>query len=87
MVKGTISKLLTEEVNLKSTKVKEKIIELIQQGSARRVIIKKDNKILLELPLVIGLGSASAAILLHAPLTAVLAITALTSNVKIVIHR
>ena len=71
----------------KAISLKEKVKEIIEEGSARRVIIQKDGRTLLEFPLAIGLGGAAAAILIHAPLTAVGAIAALVTDVQIIIER
>ena len=87
MLKKVKSKFTPEEINLKGSKLKKKIIDLIQEGTARHIVIKREGKSLLEIPLTIGLGSATAAILINAPLTAIIAITAMTSNVKIEVYR
>ena len=76
-----------EHMKVKGNQLKEKIREIIEEGTARRVIIQKDGRTLLEFPLAIGLGGAAAAILLHAPLTAVGAIAALVTDVQIIIER
>ena len=87
MVKKINFRMVSDKIPLKSSKLRKKVADLIEEGSARRILVKKGKRTLLEIPLVIGLGSASAAILLHAPLTAILAITALSSNVSIVVCR
>ena len=76
-----------EKIKVKGNELKEKVREIIEEGSARRLIIQKDGRTLLEFPLAIGLGGAAAAILIHAPLTAVGAIAALVTDVQIVIER
>lgn len=76
-----------ENIKVKSGQLKDKVREIIEEGTARRVIIQKDGRTLLEFPLAIGLGGAAAAILLHAPLTAVGAIAALVTDVQIIIER
>ena len=76
-----------ENIKVKSGQLKDKVREIIEEGTARRVIIQKDGKTLLEFPLAIGLGGAAAAILLHAPLTAVGASAALVTDVQIIIER
>ena len=76
-----------EHMKVKGNQLKEKVREIIEEGTARRVIIQKDGRTLLEFPLAIGLGGAAAAILLHAPLTAVGAIAALVTDVQIIIER
>lgn len=76
-----------QNIKVKGSQLKEKVKEIIEEGTARRVIIQKDGRTLLELPLSIGLGGAAAAILIHAPLTAVGAIAALATDVQIVVER
>ncbi len=76
-----------EQIKVKGNQLKEKVREIIEEGTARRVIIQKDDRVLLEFPLAIGIGGAAAAILLHAPLTAVGAIAALVTDVQIIIER
>ncbi len=81
------SQISFEKIKVKGAQLKEKVKEIIEEGSARRVIIQKDGRTLLEFPLAIGLGGAAAAILIHAPLTAVGAIAALATDVQIIIER
>ena len=81
------SNISFESIKVKGNQLKEKVREIIEEGSARRVIIQKDGRTLLEFPLAIGLGGAAAAILIHAPLTAVGAIAALVTDVQIIIER
>jgi len=76
-----------EKIKVKGNQLKDKVKEIIEEGSARRVIIQKDGRTLLEFPLSVGLGGAAAAILIHAPLTAVGAIAALVTDVQIIIER
>lgn len=76
-----------EHIKVKGNQLKDKIKEIIEEGSARRIIIQKDGKTLLEFPLAIGIGGAAAAILLHAPLAAVGAIAALATDVQVIIER
>ncbi|MFK7847979.1 MAG: DUF4342 domain-containing protein [Rhodothermales bacterium] len=81
------SHLSFENIKVKGNQLKEKVKEIIEEGSARRIIIQKDGKTLLEFPLAIGLGGAAAAILIHAPLTAVGLIAALATDVQIIVER
>ncbi len=79
--------LTFQNIKVKGSQLKEKVKEIIEEGTARRVIIQKDGRTLLELPLSVGLGGAAAAILIHAPLTAVGAIAALVTDVQIIVER
>ena len=76
-----------QKIKVKGSQLKAKVKEIIEEGTARRVIIQKDGRILLELPLSVGIGGAAAAILIHAPLTAVGAIAALVTDVQIIVER
>lgn len=87
MSESTDNNISFESIKVKGNQLKEKVKEIIEEGSARRVIIQKDDRTLLEFPLAIGIGGAAAAILLHAPLTAVGAIAALVTDVQIIIER
>lgn len=81
------SRLSREEIFVKGNVLKEKVFDLILEGTARHILIVKEDRTLLDIPLMLGIGSTAAAILLHAPLTAILAITALTADIKIVIYK
>ena len=79
--------IFLEKIRLKGSQLKEQILALIAEGAARRVLVQKDGKTLLEIPLTVGVGGAAAAILIHAPLTAIGAIVALATDVQVVIER
>ncbi|MFQ5571847.1 MAG: DUF4342 domain-containing protein, partial [Rhodothermales bacterium] len=53
-----------QEIKVKGSHLVEKVREIIEEGNARRVIIQKDERILLEFPLSVGVGGATAALLL-----------------------
>jgi hypothetical protein len=80
-------KITFQNIKVKGSQLKEKVKEIIEEGTARRVIIEKDGRTLLEFPLTVGIGGAAAAILIHAPLTAVGAIAALVTDVHIIVER
>jgi len=78
----------TEELSVAGSQLLERIQELIQQGNIRRLIIKDQHgRILLEVPLTLGVvGSAS--VVIFAPFLAVVgAIAALVVRVDIVVER
>ena len=68
---------------LRSALIQEKIADLLKQGSFQKVEIKKGKRTIIKVPLTVGIGSATAAILLNAPLTAVAAIVAMSNDVSI----
>ncbi|MDA1029283.1 MAG: DUF4342 domain-containing protein [Bacteroidetes bacterium] len=76
-----------EELKVRGSHLVDKVKELIEEGSARRLLIRKDNRTLLEIPLSVGVGGATAAIFLLPTLAAVGALAALVSDVDIVIER
>ncbi len=76
-----------EEVRVKGSQLIDKVREIIDEGSAKRLIIKKDERVLMELPLSFGVGGAAAAVLLAPSLAAVGAIAALVTDVSILIER
>lgn len=72
-----------EEFQVKSNELIEKIRELIQEGNARRIIIKQKNKIFLEIPVTV----AGASLVLAPFLTALGLAAALFSNSTIEVIR
>jgi hypothetical protein len=76
-----------EEIKVKGNQLVAKVREIIEDGNARRIIIKKEDRILLEFPLSIGMGGAAAALLLAPTLAAVGALAALVTDVHIMIER
>ncbi len=76
-----------EEFKVKGNQVVDKVKELIQEGNARSVSIRKDGRVLLEFPLSVGVGGATAAIFIAPILAAVGAMAALVSDVEVVVER
>ena len=76
-----------EEMKVKGNQLVDKVKEVIEEGNARRLLIRKDGKTLLEIPLSVGVGGATAAVFLLPTLAAVGALAALVSDVEIVIER
>ncbi len=73
-----------EEFSVKGEEVVKKVKEIIREGNVRRIIIKeKKGKVLIELPLTIGVVGA----LLAPPLAAVGAIAALITECTIAVER
>lgn len=84
---GTDKKISFEEIKVKGNQLVDKVKELIHEGNARRVTIKKDERTLLEFPLSVGVGGATAAIMFTPVLAAVGALAALVSDVDVIIER
>ena len=80
-------KISMEEIKVKGSQLVDKIKEIIEEGNARRVSIRKDGRTLLEFPLTVGVGGATAAIFFTPVFAAVGALAALVSDVEIGIER
>ena len=76
-----------EEIKLKGGQVLDKVKEVIEEGDARRVSLHKDGRTLIEFPLTVGVGGATAAIFLAPTLAAIGAIAALVTDVELRIER
>jgi hypothetical protein len=76
-----------QEFKLKGGQVLDKVKEIIEDGNARRVIIRSGDRTLLEFPLAVGVGGAAAALLLAPTLAAIGAIAALLTDVSIIVER
>lgn len=77
-------KVRTEEFRVEGEKVVEKIKELLHEGNIRRVILKdKDGRILIEIPLTIGVVGA----ILLPVWAAIGAIAALAAELTIVVEK
>ena len=81
------TRVTIEKLKLKGGQVLDKVKEVIEEGDARRVSLHKDGRTLIEFPLTIGVGGATAAIFLAPTLAAIGAIAALVSDVEIRIER
>ncbi len=81
------ARVTIQELKLKTHQLKEKVTEIIEEGNARRIIVKKDGRTLVEFPLAIGVGGAAAALLISAPLTALGALAALVAEVQVIVER
>lgn len=76
-----------DEMKVKGSELVDKVKEIVEEGNARRVIIKKDGRTMLEFPLSVGVGGATAAIFFTPVLAAVGALAALVTDVKVVVER
>ena len=87
MTNNKKSKVTVEEIKIRSNQLVDKVRELIHEGNARRVTIRKDDRTLLEFPLSLGVGGAAAAIMFTPVLAAVGALAALVSDVDVIVER
>ncbi|MBO6576707.1 MAG: DUF4342 domain-containing protein [Rhodothermales bacterium] len=76
-----------EEVKVKGNQLVDKVKELIEEGNARSVSIRKDGRTLLEFPLSVGVGGAAAAVIFTPILAAVGALAALVTDVSVIVER
>lgn len=76
-----------EEIKVRGNQLGERLREIIEEGNARRIIVKKDGHSVMEFPLSVGVGGAAAAIMLSPTVAAIGAFASLASDVRIVIER
>lgn len=76
-----------QEIKVKGTQLLDRVKAIIEEGNARRVIIQKDGRTLMEFPLSVGLGGTAAALALAPTLAAVGAVAALVTDVKVLVER
>ena len=76
-----------DEIKVKGNELVDKVKEIIEEGNARRVIIRKEDRTMLEFPLSVGVGGATAAIFFTPVLAAIGALAALVTDVKIIVER
>lgn len=73
----------TEEFRVTGTQLLEKVKKLVHEGNVRRVIVKQDDRVLIEFPLTVGVVGA----LIAPTLAAIGAIAALVTECTIVVER
>lgn len=76
-----------EEVKVASNQLVDQVRDLIEQGNVRRVTIKRDDRVLFEVPLTVGVGAGAAALLFTPVLAALGAVAALVTDVTLVVER
>ena len=76
-----------EELKVASNQIVDKVREAIEDANVKRVTIQRQGKVLLEIPLTVGVGAGAAAVLFNPVLSAVGALAALVSDVTLVIER
>lgn len=79
--------VILQEVKVKGSQLVEKVREIMEEGNARSLSIKKDGKTVFTVPLSVGVGGAAAAVLLHPTLAAIGAFAALVTDVSIEVER
>lgn len=76
-----------DEIKVASNEVVDKVRELIEEGNARHISIRKGKKTLIDIPLTVGVGAGAAAVLIAPVLSAVGALVAVLSDVTLVVER
>lgn len=76
-----------QEIKIKGNQLVDRVREVVEEGNARRIIVKKDGRTVMEFPLSVGVGGAAAAILLSPTLAAIGAFASLASDIHIVVER
>lgn len=76
-----------EEIKIRGNQLVDRVREVIEEGNARRILVKKDGRTVMEFPLSVGVGGAAAAILLSPTLAAIGAFASLASDIHVVIER
>lgn len=76
-----------EEIKVASNQLVDKVRELIEDANVKRVTIVRGDKVLLEIPLTVGVGAGAAALLLNPVLSAVGALAALVADITLVVER
>jgi len=81
-------KTCTEEIEVKGGELLDRVRELLEDVSVRRLIIRKpDGEILIEVPVAAGAAAAGVLTVFAPVLTAIGAMAALVANVKVEIVR
>jgi hypothetical protein len=88
---GSSGKQKTEqtikEIKIRGNQLVDRVRDVIEEGNARRIIVKKDGRTVMEFPLSVGVGGAAAAILLSPTLAALGAFASLASDISVVVER
>ena len=67
----------------KGAVIRNKFADVLNKGSLQSVIVRKGERTIIKVPLTVGIGSATAAILINAPLTAVVTLVAMSNDINI----
>ncbi len=76
-----------EEFKVDANELLKKVKEIIQAGNARRIIIKQEDKTLLEVPLTIGVAGVTALTIFAPVLVAIGAIAGLVTRCTLVVEK
>ncbi len=79
--------VIIERIKVEGKQLVDRVRDILEEGNARRVILKKDDRVLMEFPLSVGVGGAAAALFISPVLAAIGAIAALVTDIDVVIER
>ena len=82
-----LSRDTLEKIRVKGNELIDRIRDAIEEGTARRILVQKDNRTVMEFPLVFGVGGAAAAIMIAPTLAAIGAFASLASDIQVIIER
>jgi hypothetical protein len=86
-IEGTAQKPVTEEIKVQAQDLFQAINDIIREGTAKRVTIMRNDRILVDIPLVLGVG-ASLLLALYMPvISALVAVGALFGGCTVRIER
>ncbi len=76
-----------EKIKIKGNQLMDRVRDAIEEGTARRILVQRGDRIVMEFPLVLGVGGAAAAIMIAPTLAAIGAFASLASDIQVVIER
>ncbi len=79
--------VVKQELEVKGNQLVERFKEIVEEGNARRVIIRREGHTVMEFPLTVGVGGAAAAVMMSPALAALGAIGAMLTDVKVIVER
>jgi hypothetical protein len=77
----------TESFTVDGAELLARVRQLIHEGNVRRVSIRQDDHVLLEIPLTAGAAAAAVAVIMAPVLVAVGALAALVTQCTLVVER
>ncbi len=76
-----------KEVRIRGSQLADRVRDVVEEGRARRVIVRKDDRTIVEFPLAVGVAGAAAIVRWAPMLAAIGAISALVSDISVVVER
>jgi uncharacterized membrane protein len=78
---------VTEEIKVQAQDLFEKINEIIRQGTAKRVTVLRNDRVLVDIPLVVGVAASLVFAIYMPVLSAIVAVGALFGGCTVRIER